>query len=107
MIIETPDELADYIADLLGIYEDPRCGVDYNVSCGCENPNEAGYGGDPVDGPEEVGEHCHLIDQPGEMHHEPDCDCRVWWAPRMADRIRAAVRNERLLASVTGQEAQS
>jgi hypothetical protein len=57
--IETVDELADNLADLLGIYEDrTRRGIE--------------HGGD-------------------------GCDCRVYWVPAMAARIRRAVENERTL----------
>lgn len=77
--LETPDELADHIADLLGIYEDPRCGaID---GCWCTADADAGL-------------HCHLDDEPGFPPHISGCNCRVEWAPRMAARIRRAVENE-------------
>lgn len=58
--LETPEELADHLADLLGIYQDPRCNLD-------------------------------------EDQHAERCNCRAWWVPRMADRIRCAAGNEVLL----------
>lgn len=69
--IETPDELADHIADLIypsGIYHDTRC-------------------------PDQVGEQDGYLD----TQHIPDCNCRVYWVPRMAERIRQAVNNENLV----------
>lgn len=95
--LETPDELADHIADLLGIYEDARCGVAEDRTCHCETPAAESAGFDDgydylLDRP-----HCHLLDAPGEPPHIDGCNCRVWWVPAMAVRIRQAVANERRL----------
>ena len=66
--LETPSELADHLADLLGIGQDSRCQV-----IGWDNPlNFIG----PI--PE----------------HIQDCDCRVFWILEMTDRIRRSVINE-------------
>lgn len=60
--LETTDELADWLADKLGIYDDSRCKFEDN-----------------------------------DWHHVSECQCRVWWVPQMADRIRRAVANENTL----------
>ena len=67
--METPNDLADHLADLLGIYEDGRCSSEDGV----------------------------LHDRPEgqERQHIPDCDCRVFWVPLMAQRIKDAVDTER------------
>ena len=69
--LETPSDLADHLADKLGIYSDPRCG--------------------------DTAERLDV--------HVDDCECRVWWVPNMAERIRQAVKNERQLGEVLKQEA--
>lgn len=69
--IETPDDLASLLADKIGIYEDRRC---YDLRTRMEADPEAE--GDPDEA------------------HVNDCNCRVHWVPRMADRMREAVQNE-------------
>lgn len=61
--IETVDDLADILADRLGIYEDRRC-----------QRNDS-----------------------ADITHVEHCSCRVNWVPAMADRMRQAVKNERIL----------
>jgi hypothetical protein len=68
MHLETPGELADWLADKMGIYGDPNC------------VNPTGIEGDDM--------------------HDDDCNCRVFWVPRMADRIRSAVKNEEALRDI-------
>ncbi len=34
----------------------------------------------------------------GDEDHTADCNCRVFWVPAMADRIRQAVQNETRLS---------
>lgn len=62
--LETPDQLADDLADLLGIYTDRRC--------------------------KDLGEDRHYQ---GDIWHG-ECDCRVFWVPRLTNRMRQAVMNE-------------
>lgn len=62
---EKPESLydvADHLADLLGIYEDARC--DWGVITGEEDQRWEGDNG-----------------------HVDDCNCRVQWVPRLVDRI--------------------
>jgi len=78
--LETPYELAEHLADLLGIYEDKRC--DHEIVMGRKD--------------------VRFEDDDG---HEPDCDCRVLWVPRMAERIRNSVANEARLFGNLGDSA--
>ncbi len=66
--METPSELADHLADLLGIGQDSRCMV-----IGWDNP------------PDFIGPI---------PEHIQNCDCRVFWILEMTNSIRKAVVNE-------------
>ena len=68
--LETPDELAEVLADWLGIYRDSRCD---NLELATK-------------------------DETGDTHIDR-CDCRVWWTYRMTLRIRKSVANEVLLGN--------
>jgi hypothetical protein len=97
MMIETVDELADWLADQLGIYTDRRC-----------NEPAADWTCPEASCPDqEEGEHCHTsLDGAGptdgdyEVIHVESCECRVNWVPAMADRIRAAAQNEATIAGL-------
>ncbi len=65
---ETPSELADHLADLLGLSKDVKCEV-----IGWNNP------------PDFIGPI---------PEHIQNCDCRVFWILEMTNRIRRAVVNE-------------
>ena len=81
--IETSSELADHLADLLGIYGDIRCETwrDYP-------PDFIG----PIPAEKEqfrVGDGLNY-----NSDHIDDCNCRVFWVLDMASRMRKAVVNE-------------
>ncbi len=77
--IETTSELADHLADLLGIYGDIRCeALQYYQNY----PTD--FIGPTLGRPEEL----------DSFGHVKDCDCRVNWVLGMADRIRRSVVNE-------------
>ena len=63
--IETPQDLAEELANWLGIYEDVRCHSLPDTQ-----------------------------DIYGDREHAEDCNCRVFWVPLMINRIRKAVQNE-------------
>lgn len=92
---ETPDELADHLADLLGIYEDKRCDAWTCEECGTPYT-------EPPEANAELEHRCpcggFVSTLAARGEHADRCRCRVNWVPAMADRIRAAAVNETRLA---------
>ena len=77
--LETPSELADHLADLLGIYEDERC-----KGIGWYDQYPVGFIGPIQERPEEYDTDGHI----------KDCDCRVIWILKISKRFREAVINK-------------
>ena len=68
--IETSDDLADELANMLGIYEDPRCVLVRSSDTGSS-----------------------------ELVHHEECNCRQFWTHAMAERIRRAVEGDKRYAA--------
>lgn len=100
---ETVDDLVEEICDSAGIYNDPRCTEPLaNFECDDARCPDAEFA---VDGTENAdgGAHCDLEFAPTdgyEVAHVERCFCRVNFAPRLAERLRRALENERKLESV-------
>ena len=67
--LETPDELAEALADLCGVYAQ---GIHLATMTPAESRQQEDWSAD----------------------HEGDCACRMCWTGRMEKRLRTAVHNE-------------
>lgn len=81
--IETPSDLAEWLADQAGIYMDYRCAAWYDY--------DPDFIGPPTLTIAVLRERWPRVDSD---NHVDDCNCRVAWVPWITQRIRNAAAAE-------------